>query len=265
MKAEMEVRTANRISSCGAILAVLLLNFRSTGVATVTSSAPLTTAQVVERMVAMNRARAEALRGYTATCVYHVENADHDRSADLVVKIAYLSPNRKESTIISWSGSSALRNYVLNRLREGELEAMQEENRRRTDMNPENYDFTLVGYERTGPNNFYVMEVVPKIKNKFLFRGRIWVDAQDFGITRMEGAPAKNPSWWTTHIEVDHSYCKVGDFWLPSRIESVAQVRLFGRSVLTIIYKDYKLIEAHPIETPTLASALPLGTRVTKN
>jgi outer membrane lipoprotein-sorting protein len=258
----MEVRTVKWISSCGTVLAVLLL--QSIGVAAVSSSPPLSTAQVVERMVAMNRARAEALRSYTATCVYHVESGS-DRSADLVVKIAYLWPNRKESTIISWSGSSALRNYVLNRLRESELEAMQEENRRRTDMNPENYDFTLVGIEETGPHKFYVMEVVPKIKNKFLFRGRIWVDARDFGITRMEGAPAKNPSWWTTHIEVDHSYSKVGDFWLPARIESVAQVRMFGRSVLTIIYKDYKLIEAHSVETPTLASALPLGTRVTKN
>src|SRR5579859_700826 len=262
MRAEMEVRTVNRISSCGAVLAALLL--QSTGIAAVTSSAPLSTAQVVERMVAMNRARAEALRSYTATCVYHVENGN-DRSADLVVKIAYLWPNRKESTIISWSGSSALRNYVLNRLRESELEAMQEENRRRTEMNPENYDFTLLGIEETGPHKSYVMEVVPKIKNKFLFQGRIWVDAQDFGITRMEGAPAKNPSWWTTHIEVDHSYSKVGDFWLPARIESVAQVRMFGRSVLTIIYKDYKLTEAHAVETPTLASALPFGTRVAKN
>ena len=252
----MEARTVNRIIGCGALLVALLL--QSTGVASVASSAPLTTDQVVQRMVAMNRARAEALRSYTATCVYHVENDNHDRSADLVVKIAYLWPNRKESTIISWSGSSALRNYVLNRLREGELEAMQEENRRRTDMNPENYDFSLVDYDRTGPHNSYVMEVVPKTKNKFLFRGRIWVDAQDFGIIRMEGAPAKNPSWWTTHIEVDHSYCKVGDFWLPSRLESVAHVRIFGRSVLTIIYKDYKLIDAHTVETPTLASALPI-------
>jgi hypothetical protein len=259
----MEARTAKRISGYGTILAVLLL--QSTGFAAVTSPQPLTTGQVVQRMVTMNRARAEALRSYTATCMYHVESDGHDRSADLVVRIAYLWPNRKESTIISWSGSSALRNYVLNRLREGELEAMQAENRRRTDMNPENYDFTLVGIERTGPHNSYVMEVVPKIKNKFLFRGRIWVDAQDFGITRMEGAPAKNPSWWTTHIEVSHSYSKVGDFWLPARIESVAQVRMFGRSVLTIIYKDYKLIEAHAVETPTLASALPMGSRVAKN
>ena len=261
----METGTIQRIQGCAAVLAALFLSFNSTCIAAVISSAPLTAAQVVERMVAMNRARTEALRSYTATCVYHVENDNHDTSADLVVKIAYLWPNRKETTIISSTGSTMLRDHVLNRLREGELEALREENHRRTEMNSENYDFALAGYERARPHNFYVLEVVPKIRNKFLFQGRIWVDAQDFGITRMEGVPAKNPSWWTTHVDVSNNYSKVGDFWLPARIESVAQVRMFGRSVLTIVYKDYKLIEARALETPTLASALPLGTRIARN
>jgi hypothetical protein len=228
-------------------------------------SNPLTTAQIVDRMVAMNRARAEALRSYTATCVYHVENDNHNKSADLVLKVLFLWPNLKESTVVSESGSDYMRSHVLDRLLEGESEAMRAENRRRTEINPENYEFRLVGHERLGPHDSYVMEVVPKSRNKFSFQGRVWVDAEDFGIVRMEGSPAKNPSWWTTHVDVSHSYCKVGDFWLPARNETIAQVRMFGRSVLTIVYKDYKLIEAQSVRAPALLTATPLARRAAGN
>ncbi len=40
----------------------------------------------------------------------------------------------------------------------------------------------------------HVLEVVPKTPNRFLIRGRIWVDAEDYAITGIEGTPARNPS-----------------------------------------------------------------------
>jgi hypothetical protein len=262
---EMESRAIQRIGGWLAVALLLWPAIQATCHPELTPSAPLTTDEIVERMVAMNRARAEALRSYTATCVYHVQNDNHNKSADLVVRVLFLWPNQKESTVLSESGSSVLRSHVLNRLLEEESEAMQAENRRQTDMNPQNYEFRLVSYERTGPHDSYVIEVVPKTRNKFLFQGRVWVDAEDFGIVRMEGAPAKSPSWWTTDIEVSHSYCKVGDFWLPARNETIAQVRIFGRSVLTIVYKDYKVIEAQSVRAPALISAITSGTRVAGN
>ncbi len=39
--------------------------------------------------------------------------------------------------------------------------------------------------------------VEPQTNNKLLFRGRIWVDAEDFAVVRIEAVPAKNPSFWT--------------------------------------------------------------------
>ena len=157
--------------------------------------APLTTAQVVEKLVAMNERRAEALRSYTAIRVYHVENNKQTRRAELVVRMSYHWPDQKEFTILSESGSKFLRNHVLKRLVKAEVESMRRENRQRKEMDQSNYNFQIVGYERSPYREFYVLEVVPKFENKFLFRGKIWVDAQDFGIVRMEGEPAKNPSW----------------------------------------------------------------------
>ena len=32
---------------------------------------------------------------------------------------------------------------------------------------------------------------------------------------RMEGEPAKNPSFWTKDTKIEQVYAKVGNFWLP--------------------------------------------------
>lgn len=211
--------------------------------------APLATEQVVEKMVARNRQRTEALRSYSASRVYHLEyhGLSHKR-ADLVVKMAYQWPDRKEFTILSESGSKILVNRVLKRLLEAEVEAAQSENRERSAIHPDNYTFRLVAYEQTPQRDFYVLEVTPKVKTKFLFRGRIWVDAQDFAIARIEGEPAKNPSWWTKRNLIQHTYQKVGEFWLPARNETLTQVRIAGRSLLTIEYKDYELTEVDGLQ-----------------
>ncbi len=209
-------------------------------------AAPLTTAEVVERMVEMNRRRTEALRSYTAIRAYHVEN--RSRRADLVVKMTYRWPDQKEFTVLSESGSKFLRDHVLKRLVKAEMESMEKANRQQREMDPSNYHFALVGYERTPARDLYVLEVTPKSKKKFLFRGRIWVDAEDFGIVRMEGEPAKNPSWWTKKIDILHSYEKIGDFWLPARNETVTAVRIFGQSLVTIEYNGYELTEVRSMQ-----------------
>jgi len=220
--------------------------------------APLTSEQVVERMVAMNQQRAEALRSYTATRLYHLEyHGLKDKSADVVVKMTYHWPDRKQFIIVSENGSELLRNRVLKRLLRAEVEAMQEENRQRSAIHPDNYEFRLVGYERAPRTEFYVLDVTPKVNDKFLFRGRIWVEAQDFAIARIEGEPAKNPSWWTKRNDIQHSYKKWGDFWLPARNETVTQLRIVGRAWLTIEYKDYEITEVRSVQatSPVEASA----------
>lgn len=209
-----------------------------------TSVAPLTTTQVVQKMVERNEQRAQALESYRGTRVYHLEyHGWSSKSAGLVVAMTYRRPDEKKFCILSESGSELLHKRVLKRLLEAEVEAMQEEQRRQTAMGPENYEFLLVAYERTLEQDFYVLEVTPRIKNKFLFRGRIWVQGQDFAVARMEGEPTKNPSWWTKRNVIHVTYEKVGDFWLPARNETNTQVRIVGRSSLTIVYQDYHIPE----------------------
>jgi hypothetical protein len=204
-------------------------------------------------MVERNEARAKSLESYRGTRTYQLDyHGLSSKSATLVVVMTYRRPDEKRFCIVSEAGSQLLHSRVLRRLLDAEVEAMQLEQRRQTAMNPQNYDFRLVGEEQVRDQRFYVLEASPRRKNKFLFHGRIWVEGQDFAIARMEGEPAKNPSWWTKRNDIRVTYEKVGDFWLPKRNETTTQVRIVGQSLLTIVYRDYEILQPGSQRTTSL-------------
>jgi hypothetical protein len=209
-----------------------------------TVSSPLGAEEVFRRVVQMNEQRSNALESYSSIRSYHLEcHCLSHKKADMVVRAEYEAPNRKVFTIVSESGSGTVRRRVFTKLLEAEQESMREENQQRSAITPQNYTFQLIDYQKVGGNEFYVLEAQPLTNNKFLFRGRIWVDAKDFAITQVEGEPAVNPSWWTVKTDFKRSYQKIGSFWLPESNESQTKVRIFGSAVLTIKYGEYQIRE----------------------
>jgi hypothetical protein len=218
-------------------------------------SAPLTADEVIQRVVEMNEVRAKSLDNYSSIRSYHLEcHCLSHKKADMVVRADYKAPDQKEFTILSESGSGTVRNKVFKKLLEAEQESMRAENQQRSAITPENYSFQLFDYQRTDSGEFYILNAKPRTKNKFLIRGRLWVNAKDFAVTRVEGQPAVNPSWWTERTDFQRSYRKIGDFWLPDSNESTTKVRVFGTAVLTIAYGDYQI-------TPALAASIEQLTR----
>jgi len=241
-------RFCQAMNSCvrWSVLTFILLLLRFPAVAEeVTVSAPLTADEVINHVVAMNEARAKELDSYSSLRTYHLEcHCLSHKKADMVVRTDYQAPNKKEFTIVSESGSGTVRDRVFKKLLEAEQESMRAENQQRSAITPENYRFQLSYYEKTDTDEFYVLDAQPRSKNKFLFRGQIWVNAKDFAITRVEGEPAVNPSWWTVKTDFRRSYRKIGDFWLPESNESETKVRVFGTAVLSIEYRDYQITQA---------------------
>jgi hypothetical protein len=211
-----------------------------------TVSAPLSADEVMQRVVQMNEQRANALETYTSIRSYHLEcHCLSHKTADMVVRAEYDAPNKKAFTILSESGSGTVRSRVFKKLLEAELESMREENQQGSAITPQNYTFQLTGFQKIDGNEFYVLDAHPLTKNKFLFRGRIWVDANAFAIARVEGEPAVNPSWWTVKTDFKRSYQEIESFWLPESNDSETKVRIFGTAVLTIKYGEYKITGAH--------------------
>ncbi len=73
----------------------------------------------------------------------------------------------------------------------------------------------------------------PKHESVELLRGKAWVDAENFLVVRVEGEPAKSPSWWVKNLNVVIDYGRADGVWLPLATRATADVRLLGTHILT--------------------------------
>jgi len=227
-------------------------------------SAPLSLEQIVDNLVRRNDERAQALRSSEATRIYHLvyRGFPGDREATMTVHAIYDSPDRKEFQVVCESGSKLILNRVLRKLLESEVEAARPEMRSRLQLNRDNYDFAFDSYVRTKQGGQYVLDITPKSKSKYVYRGRIWIDDTDFAVTRIEAQPAQNPSFWTKKSLIHHDYIKVQGFWVPACNESNSDIRLGGHATLTIEYTDYKINVPHQssaVSTSSKTSLVPSG------
>jgi hypothetical protein len=220
-----------------------------------TPHAPLSTQEIVDNLVHRNLERARALGAYQGTRVYHLEYRGFpgSRSAEMTVEMKYRSPGTKEFTTRSEKGSKLILERVFKRMLQSEKEALSEENQSRVALNNDNYRFTLAGSENIPTGPAYILSVEPRTDNKLLYRGRIWVDAEDFAVVRIEASPAKNPSFWTKETKIEQVYKKVGDFWLPVSNRSDSAIRLGGHAYFTIDYQDYQVTGAKSLGAPRKA------------
>jgi hypothetical protein len=207
-------------------------------------------AEIVSQLEERNRERAAALRKFEAVRTYRMQyrGTFGNRDAEMTVRLKYTSPNEKQFEVISQSGAKFILEHIFKRLLQEESEAASEENRRRTALSSKNYDFTLAAFEDSPDAPQYVLNVVPKTDNKYLYRGKIWVDAKDFAVTRIEAEPAKSPSFWIKKSQINHKNQKVDNFWLPAENRTENWIRFGGYALLTIEYKDYTLTDTVPLE-----------------
>jgi outer membrane lipoprotein-sorting protein len=212
-------------------------------------TSPLQLEQVVINLETRNAQRAAALGQFEGERVYRMQyrGFPSDRDAEMVVKVSYRAPDSKEFSVVSQTGSKFVVDRVFKKLLEAEKEAAKGDNQSQSALTRANYDFGLAAYETSVDGGRYVLNLLPKTKNKYLYRGQIWVDAKDFAVVRIEAEPAKNPSFWIKKTEIKHKYMKVNDFWLPEENRSESSIRLGGKATLSIEYRAYKILQASPL------------------
>ena len=102
-----------------------------------------------------------------------------------------------------------------------------------SDFCTNNYDFALLGQENLNGKPAYVLQLRPKHATTELLRGKAWVDAETFLVVRVEGEPAKNPSWWIKNLRIAIDYGRADGVWLPLATRATADLRLVGTHTLT--------------------------------
>jgi hypothetical protein len=204
----------------------------------------LTSLQVSQRLAVNNAERTQQLRNFESLRQYTLDYTGFpsSRNAEMNVKVSYHAPGTKVFAVLAESGSKLILTRVFRKLLESEQESSGDaKNRSEAALTADNYRFALRGCEVDAGRDLYVMDVQPLRETKFLYRGTIWIDALDFAVTRIDAEPARNPSFWTKKSQIHHRYQKIGEFYLPSLNETVTDVRLGGKAMLTIRYQDYKL------------------------
>jgi hypothetical protein len=199
--------------------------------------------EIAARLEARNREQAQALQGYEGVRVYRVDyhGLGGSKDAGMTVRMSFQAPDSKNFTVVEQEGSKLIADRVLKKLMQSEQEAMEEESRRGSALTTENYDFAVLGNESCLAGSCYVLQVAPRHTSKFLYRGKIWVDAKEFAVVRIEAEPAHSPSFWIKKTTIEHEYRKVADFWFPAKNRTESQIRLGGRASLTIDYTSYKI------------------------
>lgn len=194
---------------------------------------------ILQNMADHNRRREQSLHNYAVARVYQVENKRINKSATVQATMIFVAPDSKEFEVRSAEGSVFMRKGVLNRIIETEQKSASQPSKNA--ISPENYEFEFLGQETRNDRPQFILRAKARHKDRLLFDGTIWVDAEDFAVTRIEGHPAKNPSFWTRKVDFIHEYQKFDSFWFPVRNESITQVFIFGKTTTAVDYSHYQI------------------------
>ena len=143
--------------------------------------------------------------------------------------------------IVSERGSETIRNKVLKALLEREKELVAD-GPGRSELTSENYEFAA---ETTGPGCKYVL-IKPKRKDSLLVDGRMVLSEDGRDLLRVEGKLSKNPSFWTSLVNVVRRYARLDGVRVPIATESTAKVKFVGDSKLRVEY-EYETINGQPV------------------
>ena len=236
-------------------LLTALFLLRTSSVVAADDSGPLPTAEeIVTRMGSRDLQRQVSMEGYAGMRRYVLENPHLHKRAEMLVQVQGDRDGTKHFDILSEEGWKAAHKHVLRKMLDSESETSHPEARAKTRINPDNYDFKIAGTEVIDGRTAYVLEVTPKRKEKYLFRGRIWVDAEDYALARAEGQPAKNPSFWTKSTHFVQIYQKSGLLWFPLSTQSVTEAHIFGTTDVNIEYFDYAPKTVHAPDNSVMSA-----------
>jgi hypothetical protein len=206
--------------------------------------------EVVAAMLIRDGAREATSGGYTGRREYVLANLRFNKRAEMLVGITCDRKGEKRFQVISEDGWNSANKHVLRPMVETESDSSRPQIRAKNRINSENYSFRMIETIPIEGRMAYLIEAIPKRADKSLFRGRIWVDTEDYALVRVEGEPAKNPSFWTKSVHFVQQYQKSGQLWFPHLTTSVTDARIFGRTDVSIQYFDYKAVSEVPYLPP---------------
>ncbi len=169
-------------------------------------------------------------RPYSVTREYELFGQNHSKvKSRVIASITFRPPDSRTYTVRQAEGST-LGEMIVRRVLG--REASIAKGMGSSDINQDNYSFRFIRQEIVSGHCSYVLQMLPRRKDRNLLHGTIWVDATTYLICRVEGEPVRNPSWWVRNVRIVLIYADVGGMWLPTSSEYTAMVRVLGPSMM---------------------------------
>ena len=184
----------------------------------------------------------EPLCSYRAYRVLHAVSDRFDREA-WVEAWTELHDGHFSYQIVSERGSSMVRDRVLKAMLDREESLVNEGKRDKANLSEENYEFVEAGQTDDGSP---IVQLKPRRHDVLLVDGRMVLTPDGSDVERVEGRLSKNPSFWTTLVNVVEHFSRIAGVRVPVATESVAKIRFAGTSHLDVQY-EYQSINGRPV------------------
>jgi hypothetical protein len=202
--------------------------------------------------------QSQQLSAYSATTVVHAELPDTAQQGEFELQRHFEAPRTLQFTALHYSGDGFVKNNIIVRLLQSEVDHLKQDDGVLTAINDKNYKFSYKGTTEINGRLVHTFQVKPRKKRPGLFKGRIYIDAYHGSLVRAEGGVVKPPSFFIKKIEFVQDYADFGNFTFPVHMHSDARARVIGRAVVDIYHRDYQPVAAGMQAAQQIPSLSPL-------
>ncbi|MGA2737065.1 MAG: hypothetical protein ABSG65_06390 [Bryobacteraceae bacterium] len=199
-----------------------------------------TTDEILARVERENNRRHTQLKEYLGSRQYTLQNLRFGKEAAVAVLMSYRQGEGEHYTVLTRSGSEKL-NGIIDKVLASEAGASMPPENARHQITAANYRIRLLGIEVTAGRSCYILELAPRVKNRFLIVGKAWVDTASYAVVRIEGQFAASFSILLGAPHISEEFVEVQGFWLPAHVRSVTTSFLLGPTELDILFSNYQL------------------------
>lgn len=136
-------------------------------------------------------------------------------------------------SVLHEGGSERTRDKVFRAILDAEGNAWRSGEHEAAAISPANYQFITAGPAADGYTRIHLK---PRRADSRLVSGTLTVSADGSPLV-LEGRLAKSPSFWVKSVTVMKRYARVGGIALPVVIESLADVKMLGKSSFSMRYR----------------------------
>lgn len=206
-------------------------------------------AQFVAKIDAAVKFRVNNIASYTVIerySVYRGSDRTHT-AAEMTVRTTYKRDSGKSYEVLSESGSSVLRRMVLHSVLDNEREVNRPGVREHAWFVSNNYQMQLKpgAPQQIDDRACYALAITPKPGSQNLVQGTLWADARNGNIVQVEGNVKKGLSIVTGNVKVFRKYADVDGFAQATSATAESDSPLFGRTLVTIEYRDYHIVRGN--------------------